>query len=130
MSFRNISYLQLWWPSYSPERNNFGTGHYEEHYYEIYFEVRPEVQEMQFKDISYLQLWCPSYLAEWNHLAILVEDIMRNILWNYLDQWSSRCCFEIFLIYSSGGWPSCLAERNYLGILVKGIMWNICVKLF
>ena len=35
MSFQDISYLELWWPSCSWELNhlgNFGRGHYEEHF--------------------------------------------------------------------------------------------------
>ena len=38
MSFRNISYAQLWWPFCSAVQShldNFGTAHYEEHSSEI-----------------------------------------------------------------------------------------------
>ena len=38
MSFKDISYLELWQPFYSREENhlcNFGRGHYEEHFCEI-----------------------------------------------------------------------------------------------
>ena len=38
MPFKDISYLQLWWPSCSAEWNyegNFGKGHYEENVCEI-----------------------------------------------------------------------------------------------
>ena len=34
MLFKDISYLELWWSSCSPEQNhlnNFGKGHYDEH---------------------------------------------------------------------------------------------------
>ena len=38
MSFKDISYLELWWPFCSGEQNhlcNFGRGYYEEQFYEI-----------------------------------------------------------------------------------------------
>ena len=38
MSFKYISYLELWWPFCSAEQNhlcNFGRGHYEEQFCEI-----------------------------------------------------------------------------------------------
>ena len=74
------------------------------------FGFEPGVQEMLFTDIAYLQLWWPSCLAEQNHLGKFdrrhYEEHFCEIIFN-LDQWfNRRCCFEIFLIYSSGSRPS------------------------
>ena len=48
MSFSDIFYLQLWWPSCSAEWNHFDRGHYKEIYVK-FFEFGPVVQEMSFK---------------------------------------------------------------------------------
>ena len=50
MLFKDISYLELWWPFCSAERNNlclcnFGRGSPEEQFYKNYFESGPVVQE-------------------------------------------------------------------------------------
>ena len=40
MSFKDIAYLELWWPFYSVEGNhlcNFGRGYHEEQFHEIIF---------------------------------------------------------------------------------------------
>ena len=59
MSFKDISYLELWRPFCSAERNhlcNFIEGIMRNNS-EKYFEFRPAVQEeMSFEDISYLEL--------------------------------------------------------------------------
>ena len=63
MSFRDISYLQLWWPICLAEQNhlcNFGRGHYEKYFCETILNF----DQMLFKDI-FLSI-C---LAEWNHLC-------------------------------------------------------------
>ena len=61
MLFTDISYLELWKPICSMERNqlcNFGRRHHEEHFCEIILNFEPVVQEeMPFKGISYLELW-------------------------------------------------------------------------
>ena len=59
MSFKDISYLELWRPFCSAERNhlwNFIEGIMRNNSGK-YFEFRPAVQEeMSFEDISYLEL--------------------------------------------------------------------------
>ena len=48
MSFKNTSYLELWWPSCSAEWNRlsyFSRVHYEGHFCEIIYEFGPVVQE-------------------------------------------------------------------------------------
>ena len=81
MSFTNISYIELWRPLCSLERNrlcNFGRRHHEEQFCEIIFNLTVVHEEMPFKGIVYLELWQPFCSAELNHLCILVEGIMRN----------------------------------------------------
>ena len=83
MPFKDISYLELWLPFCSVQRDhlcNFGRGHYEKHYFEI---------------ISNLDKWfrrrcCFKILLNWSSGGIFVqlsrticeifaEGIMRNI---------------------------------------------------
>ena len=50
MLFKDISYLELWWPFCSAARNNlclcnFGRGYPEEQFCKSYFEFGPVVQE-------------------------------------------------------------------------------------
>ena len=56
MSFKDISYLELWRPFCSLEQShlcNFGRGHYEEYFSEIILKFGTVVQEdMSFKYIS------------------------------------------------------------------------------
>ena len=56
MPFKDISYLELWWPFCSAEQNhlcNFGRGYQEEQF------VPVVLKEKSFKDISYLELLRP-----------------------------------------------------------------------
>ena len=68
MSFKDITYLELWPPFSSAERNylcNFRRGYHEE--------FGPVVQEeMSLKIYSYLELWLSFCSAEWNHLRNFV----------------------------------------------------------
>ena len=52
MPFKDISYLELWWPLCTVERNHlcsFGPRHYEEHFCEIILNLEQSlVQEMLF----------------------------------------------------------------------------------
>ena len=70
MSFKYISYLELWQPLCSAEGNhlcNIGKVHHEEQFCD-FFLFGLVVQEISFKDISYLELWQPLYLVKQNHL--------------------------------------------------------------
>ena len=128
MRFKAVSYLELWQPLCSAERNHlckFYRRHHEE-------QLGPVIQEM-FKDISYLELWQPFCSAEQNHLCNLGrgyhEERFCEIILN-LYQWFRRRCFlKIFLI-----WSSCdhfVQRRGTIcAILVKSIMRNNSVKLF
>ena len=82
MSFTDISYLELWKPLCSMERNhlcNFGRRHHEEQFCEIILNFEPVVrEEMPFKGNSYLELWQPFVQQSVSICAILVEGIMSN----------------------------------------------------
>ena len=107
MLFKDISYLELWWPFCSAERNNlclcnFGRGYPEEQFYKNYFEFGPVVQEeITFERFFYLELWQPSCSVEQNHLCNFCkeqceEQFCEFIL--YLDLWfRGRCRFNQFL---------------------------------
>ena len=137
MSFKDISYLELWWPFCSVELNrlcNFGRGYQEEQFCDFFFQFGPVVQEeMPFKGISYLELWLPFCSAEPNHLCNLgrgyQEEQFCEIILN-LDQWfRRRYNLNIFLIWSSGG--AFVQRRGTIcAILVEGIYRNNSVKSF
>ena len=61
MSFKDISYLELWWPLSLTEQNHVcpsGRVKHEETLLYNYFVSRQVVREnMLFKDSSYLKLW-------------------------------------------------------------------------
>ena len=101
MLFKNISFLQLWWPFCSAQPNhlcNFGRGHSKEHYCDI--EFGPVVKEMQFKDFSYLELWWPPLFSREEQLCSFqpgcYEENFCEISLN-LDQWYRRCLLKTFL---------------------------------
>ena len=53
MSFKDISYLELWWPFCSAERTylcNFGRGHYEEQFYEFILNLGQWFRRSSLKD--------------------------------------------------------------------------------
>ena len=109
MSFKEISYLQLWWPFCSTEQNhlfNLSRGQYKEHIYEIILNL-DVVQEMLFKDISYLQLKQLFCLVDQNHLCNFgrrhYEEHFCEIILNKDQSFRRKCCLKIFLLYSSGG---------------------------
>ena len=81
MSFKDISYLELWRPFCYVERKhlcNFGRGYQEEKFCEIILNVDQRFRRCVFKGISYLELWRPLFSGKRNHLCNLVEGIMRN----------------------------------------------------
>ena len=89
MSFKDISYLELWQSLCSVDWNhlcNFGRMHHEEQSCEIILVQ----EEMPYKGIFYI--WC--YIC-----AILVEYYEEQFCENILKLGQS---FKIFLIWSSG----------------------------
>ena len=71
ISFKDISYLELWKPLCSADPNYLCN--FDRRYHQIqwnYFEFGPVVQEeMQFKCISYLDIWQTFGSAECNHMC-------------------------------------------------------------
>ena len=84
MLFKDISYLELWWPFCSAERNNlclchFGRGYPEEQFYNKYFEFGPVVQE----EITFERflIWSSgSHPVQWSRTiyAFFVKSSVRN----------------------------------------------------
>ena len=62
---------------------------------------------MSFKEISYLEPWQPLCSAKQIHLCDLgrryFEEQFCEIILNLDQSFKRRCCFNIFLIWSSGG---------------------------
>ena len=129
MSFKDIAYLELWWPFCYGKRNhlcNLGRGYQEEQFCEII------LKEMRFNDISFLERWRPLCSGERNHLCNFGrrhhEKQCCEIILN-LDQWfRRRSCLRIFLNLSSGS-PFVQRSRTICAILVEGIMRNTSVQL-
>ena len=68
MLFKDISYLEFWWPFCTAERNHlcsFRPGRYEEPFCEIILNL----DQMSLKDIFYLELWWQFCSAEGDHLC-------------------------------------------------------------
>ena len=73
MSFKDISYLGLWWSFCSAEQNHlckFGRGYQEEQFCEIILNMDQWFRRYHFKK-SFLELWQPHCLVERNHLCNL-----------------------------------------------------------
>ena len=75
MSFKDISYLELWWPLCSGEHNhlhNFGRVHHEEPFCKIVLNLDQWFRrKCCLKIFSYLELWQPFCSAEHYHLCNL-----------------------------------------------------------
>ena len=88
MSFKDISYLELWQSLCSMEQGhlcNFGSVHHEEQLCEIIFQFGPVVQEMSFKNISHPELWRPLVDHVYNFGRRHHEEQFCEIILN-LDQ--------------------------------------------
>ena len=96
MFVKNISYLELWWPFCSVQRNHFcyfGEGHYDKQFCEIHLEFGPVVQEeMPFKDISYLELWWPFCSAERNYLCNVFKGYQEEQFCEIIFDLDQRRC--------------------------------------
>ena len=82
MSLKDISYLELWQPLCSADRNhlcNYGRRYHEEQFCEIILKFGPLVQEiMSFKGISHSISGSHFVQRSVTICAISVEGIMRN----------------------------------------------------
>ena len=72
MSFKDISYLELWWLFCSVERNhlfNFGRVYQEKLFYEIILNLEKWFRRRCLLKIFLLEIWQPFCLVERNHLC-------------------------------------------------------------
>ena len=103
--FKDISYLELWWPFCSAKRNhlcNFGRWDHEEQFCEIILNLDKWFKRRRHLKISYLELWWPFCSAEHNHLCNIgrgySEEQFCKIISN-LGQWfRRRCCLKYFYL--------------------------------
>ena len=93
--FKDISYLELWWPFCSAERNNlglcnFGRVYPEEQFYKNYFEFGPVVQE-EIAFERFLIRSSGSHPVQWRRTiyAIFVKSSVRNNSVNLFCIWTS-----------------------------------------
>ena len=140
--FEKISYLELWQPSCSVERNhlcNFERGHHGEHSCEVLLNLDQWFRRCHLKTFLIWSSGGPFVQrsafcsAERNHLCFFgsghYEEQFCKIILN-LGQWfTSRCHFKIFLIWSSGS-PFVQPRGTIYALLVEGIKMNSSVKLF
>ena len=109
MSFKYISYLELWRTLCSAERNhlsNFCREYQKEQFCEIILNLGSGSEEGSFKDISYLELWWPFYSTKWNHLCNFGRGHYGEQFCEFIANfWSvvQEMSFKRFLILSSGG---------------------------
>ena len=110
MSFKDNSYLELWWPFCSVEQKhlcNFGKGLYEEQFCEIILNL-----DQWFRRKCLLKIFLiwssggPFFRAAESFEQFgrgYQEEQFCEIILN-LDKWfRRRCLLKIFLIWSSGG---------------------------
>ena len=109
MSFKDISYLELWQPFCSAEQNHLAIlveginrGYQEEHFYEIILNLNLKwFRRICLFNIFYLELCWPYCSAKGNHLCNFgrghYEEQFCEFISN-LGQWfRRRCCFKYFL---------------------------------
>ena len=108
MSFKDISFLELWWPYCSAEWNHlcdFSKGHYEEKFCEVILNL-----DQLFRRRCLLKLFLiwssggPFVQRSRTILAILKEGIMWNFHVKLYEIWTigKEMSLKIFLILSSG----------------------------
>ena len=137
MSFKDISYLELWQLLCSVDLIhlcNIGRRHHEERSCVIILNL-----DQRFRRkcrLSIFLIWssgCPFCTAERNHLCNFgrgyQEEQFCDFFLNF-DQWfRRRCHFKRFLIWSSGNPPVQWIKTIY-AILKEGIMGKFHVKLY
>ena len=118
MLFIDISYLELWQPFCSAERNhlwNFGRRYHEEQFCELFWICTTVVQEMSFTRFLIWSSGGPHVQRSETVCAILVEGIMWNnsvkLFW-ICTSGSGDVFYKIS--YLGLWWPSCSAEQSHL----------------
>ena len=102
MSFKDISFLELWQPIRSADQNhlcNFGRRYYEEQFVKLFWIWTSASEECHLNVFSYLDIWQPFCLAECNHICNLgrgyYEKQFCEIILNLGQLF--RCCLKDFL---------------------------------
>ena len=78
MSFKDISYLELWQPICSVEWNNFGRRHHEEQFCEVILNLDQWFRRCHFKIFLIWSSCSPFVQRSGTICAVLLEGIMRN----------------------------------------------------
>ena len=114
MLFKDISYLELWWPFCSAERNNlctFGRGYPEEQFCRLFW-----IWTRCLK-IFNLEHWQPSSSAEQNHLCNFYqghyEEQFCEIILKIWTVVQEEISFKD-ISYLELRQPLCSVERNHL----------------
>ena len=88
MPFKDISYLELWWPFCSVAQNhfgNFGRGHNEEQFCEIILNMDQWFGKCYLKIFLIWSSGCPFVQQSGTICAIWGEGFMRNNSVNYFE---------------------------------------------
>ena len=81
MQFKDISYLELWWPICSAEWNHLcivGPEHFEEHFCEIIYNLDKSFRRRCCLKVYLILSGSPFVRRSETSCAILVEGIIRN----------------------------------------------------
>ena len=134
MSFKDISYLELWQPLCLVERNklcNFGGSRHEEQFCEIILNLyqwfrrrcRLKIFPIWSSGSPFVQLI--GTICVRGHYEEQFCEIILN-----LDQWiRRRCLLKIFIIWSSDGSFVQRSRTVFFQFLVEGFKRNNSVKL-
>ena len=136
MTFKDISYLELWQPLCSEDLSylcNFGRMYHEEQFYDINLNL-----DQGFRRKCHLKVFLicisdsPFVQQSVTSCAISVEGIIRNNnvkLFEFGSVVQEEMLFKIFVNWSPGR-PSVRLSVTIYAIITKGTMGNIHVKLY
>ena len=102
MSFKDISYLELFCSVEQNSLYNFGRGHHEEHFCETILNLELWLwRKYNLTTFFYLELWQPLCSVEQYRLCSLGRrhhEAQFCVINLNLDRCFRRCCLKIFLI--------------------------------
>ena len=105
MLFKNISYLELWQPFLSAERNhlcNFGRGSYEEQFCEIILSLSQWFRRCRLKKKPFWSSGSPPVRWRGTIYAILKEGIIGNIYVKLSKIWTSGSGDVVYAKWTAG----------------------------
>ena len=129
ISFKDISYLELWWPFCSAERNhlcNYGRGYQEEQFCEMVLNLDQFRKRCLLKIFLIWSCGSPFVKLSGTICVLLVEGIMRNNSMNLFKIWASGSGGDVVLkiSYLELWRPSCSVEQNHLCNFERGHHWE------